>query len=70
MRDVIVPVGRTNEYLGRTLVLEFARRKLCQFGAAYQRQYDVRGKSLFYSGFHAERVCGIDENAGMLGCDD
>ncbi len=51
-------------------MFELALAKLCQFGARNEGQYDVCGESLFDCRFDAEGVCGVDEDAGVLGSDD
>lgn len=48
-------------------MLKFAGAKLRDRDARYKRQYHVGWKPLLQIRLDAKGMCGIDENAGMLG---
>jgi len=69
-RDVRVLIRRSNPDLSRPLVLEFAPAQLCQVCATNEGKNYIGREACFDGGFEAERVGGINENAGMLGGHD
>lgn len=51
-------------------MLKLALAQLGELGAGDERQDDVCGEAFLERGFDAQGVCGVDEDAGMLGGDD
>lgn len=62
--------GCTNPEIGRAQVLELAGAGLGDFDAGNEREDDVRGETLLEIGLDANCICGVDENASVLRCND
>ena len=68
--DVRVPVGRSDPHLARAMVLKLARAQLRDLGLGHEREHDVGVVALLELGLDTEGVCGVEQDAGVMGRHD